>query len=69
VLLNRRFIKPGTDNGTGQYNHYSTLRSYADLLGLDSGGADGHGHLGFAAAPGLVPFGPDVFNSAPQGGD
>jgi hypothetical protein len=33
-----------------------------DILGLTAGGADGLGHLGFAAAPGLVPFGPDVFN-------
>src|ERR1700733_10627623 len=29
------------------------LRSYEDLLGLTSGGTDGYGHLGFAAAPGL----------------
>jgi hypothetical protein len=61
AVLNPRFIKPGADNTTGQYNHYSALRSYEDLLGLDSGGADGLGHIGFAAAPGLVPFGPDVF--------
>ncbi|MBV9323165.1 MAG: phosphoesterase [Chloroflexi bacterium] len=67
VLLNRRFIRPGSDNTTGTYNHYSALRSYEDLLGLDTGGADGAGHVGFAAAPGLVPFGPDVFNLA-QGG-
>ncbi|MDQ6698038.1 MAG: alkaline phosphatase family protein, partial [Actinomycetota bacterium] len=62
VLLNRRWIKPGTVNITGQYNHYSALRSYEDLLGLTRGGTDGKGHLGFAGAPGLVPFGPDVFN-------
>jgi hypothetical protein len=62
VLLNRRYIRPGTDNVTGQYNHYSALRSYEDLLGLSTGGADNLGHIGFAAAPGLVPFGPDVFN-------
>jgi hypothetical protein len=61
VLLNAKYIVPGTDNTTGQYNHYSALRSYEDLLGL-TGGADGEGHLGFAAAPGLKPFGPDVFN-------
>ena len=67
MLLNRRFIRPGTDNTSGEYNHYSALRSYEDLLGLDTGGADGSGHIGFAAAPGLVPFGPDVFNLA-QGG-
>jgi phosphatidylinositol-3-phosphatase len=62
VLLNAKYILPGTLNTTGQYNHYSALRSYEDLLGLTSGGSDGNGHLGFAAAPGLDPFGPDVFN-------
>jgi hypothetical protein len=46
---------------TGFYNHYSALRSYEDLLGLTTGGADGEGHLGFAAAAGLTPFGQDVF--------
>jgi len=69
VVLNRRFIKPGTDNTAGQYNHYSALRTYEDLLGIDAGGADGAGHIGFAAAPGLVPFGPDVFNAHADGDD
>ena len=64
VLLNPRYIVAGTDNTTGSYNHYSALRSYEDLLGLRRGGADGLGHLGFAAQAGLVPFGPDVFNKA-----
>jgi hypothetical protein len=54
-------------NTTGFYNHYSALRSYEDLLGLE-GGDDGYGHLGFAAAPGLLPFGKDVFN-APEDQD
>jgi hypothetical protein len=63
VLLNPRYIVPGTDNTTGSYNHYSALRSYEDLLGLRRGGTDGSGHLGFAAQPGLVPFGRDVFNN------
>jgi hypothetical protein len=62
VLLNPRFIAAGTVNTTGRYDHYSALRSYEDLLGLTSGGTDGFGHLGFAAAPGLAPFGPDVFD-------
>ncbi len=48
----------------GSYNHYSALRSYEDLLGLTTGGTDGAGHLGFAAANGLAPFGTDVFSSA-----
>jgi hypothetical protein len=62
LVLDPKYIKGGTENTTGSYNHYSALRSYEDLLGLTTGGTDGLGHLGFAAAPGLVPFGPDVFN-------
>ena len=61
LLLNSKYIQPGTVDTTGYYNHYSALRSYEDLLGLTTGGADGDGHLGFAAAPGLTPFGQDVF--------
>ncbi|HVB92614.1 MAG TPA: alkaline phosphatase family protein [Acidimicrobiales bacterium] len=64
LLLNPRYIAPGTTDTTGSYNHYSALRSYEDLLGLTKGGADGRGHLGFAAGAGLTPFGTDVFNSA-----
>jgi hypothetical protein len=62
LLLNSRHVRAGGHNTTGQYNHYSALRSYEDLLGLTHGGADGEGHIGFAGAPGLVPFGPDVFD-------
>ncbi len=67
LLLNSKYIQPGTVDTTGSYNHYSALRSYEDLLGLTSGGTDGYGHLGFAAAPGLTPFGQDIFqpDSAP----
>ena len=61
VLLNAKYIAPGSVNDT-PYNHYSALRSYEDLLGIDEGGADGRGHLGFAGQPGLRPFGTDVFN-------
>ena len=61
LLLNSDYIQPGTVDTTGYYNHYSALRSYEDLLGLTSGGTDGSGHLGFAAAPGLTPFGQDIF--------
>jgi hypothetical protein len=64
LLLNKEYIAPGTVDTTGYYNHYSALRSYEDLLGLTSGGADGEGHLGFAGAPGLVPFGQDIFQPA-----
>jgi hypothetical protein len=62
VVFNPRYIVPGSVNTAGSYNHYSALRSYEDLLGFE-GGDDGYGHLGFAAAPGLLPFGPDVFNA------
>jgi hypothetical protein len=62
LLFNARYIVAGSTDLTGQYNHYAALRSYEDLLGLTSGGTDGRGHIGFAAAPGLVPFGADVFN-------
>jgi hypothetical protein len=62
LLLNAKYITPDSVDITGSYNHYSALRSYEDLLGLTTGGADGEGHLGFAAAKGLTPFGTDVFN-------
>ena len=64
VVFNPRYIVPGSVNTTGYYNHYSALRSYEDLLGITEGGDDGYGHLGFAAAPGLLPFGKDVFNAS-----
>ena len=53
VLLSR-FIHPGTVSTT-PYNHYSTLMSLEDIFGLS--------HLGYAATPGLVGFGGDVFNN------
>jgi hypothetical protein len=67
LLLNSTYIQPGTVDTTGFYNHYSALRSYEDLLGLTTGGSDGEGHIGFAAATGLTPFGQDIFqpNQAP----
>ena len=74
------FIKPGTTSGTF-YNHYSWLRTMEDIfdvgngndfaklpVGTVSGGLDGDGHLGFAAQPGLAPFGADVFNNAKNRG-
>ena len=69
------YIKPGTTTST-YYNHYSWLRTMEDIFlvskgkdkaklpaGTVSGGLDDQGHLGFAAQPGLAPFGPDVFNN------
>jgi phosphatidylinositol-3-phosphatase len=55
VLLSP-FVRAGSSNTTA-YNHFSFLRSVEDLFGLT--------HLGFAARPGLKPFGPDVFNAGP----
>jgi hypothetical protein len=63
ILLNPKYIMAGSTDSTGSYNHYSALRSYEDLLGLTTGGVDGQGHIGFAAAQGLAPFGTDVFNA------
>ena len=63
LLLTPRYVKAGSVDSTGYYNHYSALRSYEDLLGITRGGQDGLGHLGFAASARLRPFGPDVFNA------
>lgn len=51
VLLSP-FIRPGTRSSV-PYNHYALLRSVEDIFGL--------GHLGYAAEPGLNPFGSDIF--------
>jgi hypothetical protein len=61
------YINAGTTSDV-YYNHYSWLRTMEDLFGVASTapGLDGLGHLGYAAQPGLNPFGPDVFNNAPQ---
>lgn len=61
LVLNARYVVPGSADSSNAYNHYSALRSYEDLLGLTTGGSDGHGHLGYAGAQGLRPFGRDVF--------
>jgi hypothetical protein len=56
VLLSP-YIRPGTDSAE-PYNHYSLLRTVENIFGI--------GHLGYAAAPGLRPFGPDVFTGSPD---
>jgi hypothetical protein len=62
ALLISPFIKPGTVSNT-YYNHYSTLRTLEDIFQVAkaSPGLDGEGHIGYAAQPGLAPFGTDVF--------
>jgi hypothetical protein len=59
LLLNPLYVHDGIVDQSGSYNHYSALRTYEDLLGLQTGGADGQGHLGFAST--AHPFGTDVF--------
>ena len=56
------YIRPGSVS-TGYYDHYSWLRTIEDLfnVGRASKGLDGKGHIGYAAQPGLAPFGADVF--------
>jgi len=65
IVVSKRFIKPGTVSDV-PYNHYSFLRSMEDLFRLGPTptipGADGRGHLGYAGAAGLVPFGKDVYD-------
>lgn len=51
VLLSR-FIRRGTTTAQA-YNHYSLLRSIEDAFALP--------HLGYAGAPGLLPFGNDIY--------
>ena len=61
------YIRPGSVS-TAYYNHYSWLRTMEDLFDVSrvSKGLDGVGHIGYAAQPGLAPFGADVFTH-PQG--
>jgi Phosphoesterase family len=67
AVLISPYIRPGSVS-TGFYNHYSWLRTMEDLFNVGSAapGLDGQGHIGYAAQPGLAPFGRDVFNN-PQG--
>jgi len=64
AVLISPFIKPGTVSSVA-YNHYSWLRTMEDLFHVarKSPGLDGKGHIGYAAQPGLAPFGPDVFTN------
>jgi hypothetical protein len=66
-VLISSYIRPGTVSRV-YYNHYSWLRTMEDLFSVRQAapGLDGRGHLGYAAQPGLAPFGSDVFNN-PRG--
>ncbi|HEY1508952.1 MAG TPA: alkaline phosphatase family protein [Solirubrobacteraceae bacterium] len=57
------YIRPGSVSKRF-YNHYSWLRTMEDLFAVSarSPGLDRNGHIGYAAQPGLAPFGRDVFN-------
>jgi hypothetical protein len=60
TLLIGHCVKPNAKDST-PYNHYSLLRSLEVIFGIRRGGSDGKGHLGYAAAKGLSPFGADAF--------
>jgi hypothetical protein len=63
TLVLGRCIKAGATSDT-PYNHYSLLRSLEDLYGITKGGSDSAGHLGYAGAADLKPFGADVFSGS-----
>jgi hypothetical protein len=65
TLVIGRCVAAGKQDAT-PYNHYSLLRSLEDLFGIRSGGSDGKGHLGYAGADGLAPFGSDLFSYCPS---
>jgi phosphatidylinositol-3-phosphatase len=55
LLLLSKYVKPGSINVTGQYNHFSLLASIENLFGLS--------HLGYAGAQGLLAFDKSVYNA------
>jgi hypothetical protein len=57
LLLISPFVKPGSVDETGYYNHFSLLLSIEDLFGLKP--------LGYAAEPALSAFEGTVFNANP----
>ena len=48
------FVKPGTVNESGYYDHYSLLRSIEELFELEP--------IGYAAEIALTPFDASVYN-------
>ncbi len=57
LLLLSKYVKPGTLNVSGEYNHYALLRSIENLFGLQP--------LGYAGATGLLAFDSSVYNAYP----
>jgi hypothetical protein len=57
LLLLSKYVKPGSLNTIGQYNHFSLLASIENLFGLT--------HLGYAGTPGLLVFDKSVYNAKP----
>lgn len=55
LLLLSKYVKPGSVNAIGQYNHFSLLLSIEDIFGLKP--------LGYAGSSGLLPFDKSVFNA------
>jgi phosphatidylinositol-3-phosphatase len=54
LLLISKYVKPGSVDAVGEYNHFSLLASIEALFGLKP--------LGYAAAPGLLQFDKSVFS-------
>jgi hypothetical protein len=55
LLLISKYVKPGSVNAIGEYNHFALLLSIEDLFGLKP--------LGYAGSSGLLPFDKSVFNA------
>jgi hypothetical protein len=58
LLLLSPFVKPGTVNESGYYNHYSLLLSIEELLALEP--------LGYATNPALTAFESEIFNAGEE---
>ena len=55
LLLISQYVKPGSSDVTGEYNHFSLLASIENLFGVT--------HLGYAGAVGLLTFDQSVYNA------
>jgi hypothetical protein len=55
LLLISKYVKPGSVNLIGDYNHFSLLASIEDLFSLS--------RLGYAGSPGVLAFDTSVYNA------